>query len=119
MRLLKSSLKSASKSEATLIFNGRSVQRVSFPLQGYMWWPIMMLQGDVYHLVFELGEWLDGRVWPSTDELDVLRLVDFIEHVTGMCPGNSSVAAFMWWQSMAETRGPLQAVNRKLASCAS
>lgn len=37
----------------------------------------------MYHLVFELGEWLDGRVWPSQDELDVLRLVDFIEHVTG------------------------------------
>lgn len=45
-----------------------------------------MLQGDVYHLVFELGEWLDGRVWPSDDELDVLRMIDFIEHVTGMKP---------------------------------
>ena len=42
-----------------------------------------LFQGDVYHLVFELGEWLDGRVWPSSDELEVLRLVDFIEHVTG------------------------------------
>lgn len=41
------------------------------------------MQGDVYHLIFELGEWLDGRVWPSEDQLDVLRLVDFIEHVTG------------------------------------
>ena len=37
----------------------------------------------MYHLVFELGEWLDGRVWPDEDELDVLRLVDFIEHCTG------------------------------------
>lgn len=46
-------------------------------------------QGDVYHLVFELGEWLDGRVWPSSDELEVLRLVDFIEHVTG---GNRSTS---------------------------
>ena len=42
-----------------------------------------MVQGDVYHLVFELGEWLDGRVWSRSDELDVLRLMDFIEHVIG------------------------------------
>lgn len=44
----------------------------------------------MYHLVFELGEWLDGRVWPSSDELEVLRLVDFIEHVTGS-PLNASL----------------------------
>ena len=44
------------------------------------------MQGDVYHLVFELGEWLDGRVWPSEDELDVLRMVDLIEHLTGEGP---------------------------------
>lgn len=49
-------------------------------LYRFMW----RRKGDVYHLVFELGEWLDGRVWPSDDELDVLRLVDFIEHVTGV-----------------------------------
>ena len=40
----------------------------------------------MYHLVFELGEWLDGRVWPSEDELDVLRMVDLIEHLTGRAP---------------------------------
>ena len=50
-------------------------------MEELMWKPV--IQGDVYHLVFELGEWLDGRVWPSGDELEVLRLVDFIEHVTG------------------------------------
>jgi hypothetical protein len=43
-------------------------------------------QGDVYHLVFNLCEWLDGRVWPAEDELDVLRLVDLIHHVTGTNP---------------------------------
>lgn len=43
-----------------------------------------MAQGDVYHLVFELGEWLDGRVWAEEDRLDVLRLVDLIHHVTGV-----------------------------------
>ena len=43
-----------------------------------------MVQGDVYHLVFELGEWLDGRVWAEEDRLDVLRLVDLIHHVTGV-----------------------------------
>ena len=42
-----------------------------------------ILQGDVYHLVFELGEWLDGRVWPEEDEVDVLRLVALVHHVTG------------------------------------
>ena len=42
-------------------------------------------QGDVYHLLFNLGEWLDGRVWPRADQLEVLRLLDLIHHVTGMC----------------------------------
>lgn len=41
-------------------------------------------QGDVYHLLHDLGEWLDGRVWPRTDELEVLRLRDLIKHVTGL-----------------------------------
>lgn len=41
------------------------------------------MQGDVYHLVFNLCEWLDGRVWPKEDELEVMRLVDLIHHVTG------------------------------------
>eukprot|EP00884_Botryococcus_braunii_P018754 jgi/Botrbrau1/5562/Bobra.0023s0045.1 len=49
-------------------------------LYRYMW----RRKGDVYHLVFNLCEWLDGRVWPQEDELDVLRLVDLIHHVTGV-----------------------------------
>ncbi|KAK9810613.1 hypothetical protein WJX73_004508 [Symbiochloris irregularis] len=48
-------------------------------LYRYMW----RRKGDVYHLLFDLGEWLDGRVWPKSDELDVLRLVALIHHVTG------------------------------------
>lgn len=44
---------------------------------------VLCMQGDVYHLLFNLGEWLDGRVWPEQDELDVLRLLDLIHHVTG------------------------------------
>ena len=40
----------------------------------------------MYHLLFDLGEWLDGRVWPKSDELDVLRLMDLIRHVTGAGP---------------------------------
>ena len=47
---------------------------------------MVFIQGDVYHLVFELGEWLDGRVWPEEDQLDVLRLVDLVHHVTGLPP---------------------------------
>ncbi|KAK9792705.1 hypothetical protein WJX73_008294 [Symbiochloris irregularis] len=48
-------------------------------LYRFMW----RRKGDVYHLLFNLGEWLDGRVWPEEDELDVLRLLDLIHHVTG------------------------------------
>lgn len=44
------------------------------------------VQGDVFHLLHNLGEWLDGRVWPEEDELDVLRLLDLIHHVTGRAP---------------------------------
>ncbi|KAK9822580.1 hypothetical protein WJX74_006685 [Apatococcus lobatus] len=40
-------------------------------------------KGDVYHLLFNLGEWLDGRVWLKKDRLDVQRLLDLIHHVTG------------------------------------
>ena len=40
----------------------------------------------MYHLLFELGEWLDGRVWPRTDQLQVLRLLDLVHHVTGKSP---------------------------------
>ena len=43
-------------------------------------------QGDVYHLLFDLGEWLDGRVWPRQDQLQVLRLLDLVHHVTGQPP---------------------------------
>ena len=44
----------------------------------------LCLQGDVYHILFNLGEWLDGRVWPRKDQLEVLRLMDLIHHVTGL-----------------------------------
>ena len=37
----------------------------------------------MYHILFNLGEWLDGRVWPRKDQLEVLRLMDLIHHVTG------------------------------------
>ena len=44
---------------------------------------VALVQGDVYHLLFNLGEWLDGRVWLKKDRLDVQRLLDLIHHVTG------------------------------------
>ena len=55
------------------------------------------LQGDVYHLLFNLGEWLDGRIWPEQDELDVLRMLDLIHHVTAeaiclsLCPDSTAM----------------------------
>ena len=50
------------------------------------WWGLSIfgMQGDVYHILFNLGEWLDGRVWPRKDQLEVLRLMDLIHHVTGV-----------------------------------
>ena len=45
---------------------------------------IHVVQGDVYHLLFNLGEWLDGRIWRKKDRLDVQRLLQLIHHVTGM-----------------------------------
>ena len=54
------------------------------------------MQGDVYHLLFNLGEWLDGRVWPEKDELDVLRLLDLIHHVTG----TTATACRAWVMAM-------------------
>ena len=56
---------------------------------------LLMPQGDVYHLLHDLGEWVDGRVWPKTDELNVLRLLDLIRHVTGELPLEGHRLPFM------------------------
>lgn len=41
-------------------------------------------KGDVYALLWDLQRFLDGRVWPVEDELEVRLMIDLIRHVTGV-----------------------------------
>ncbi|KAL3148346.1 hypothetical protein ABBQ38_013803 [Trebouxia sp. C0009 RCD-2024] len=41
-------------------------------------------KGDVYALLWDLQRFLDGRVWPLEDELEVRLMIDLIRHVTGV-----------------------------------
>lgn len=40
-------------------------------------------KGDVYHLLFDMCRYVDGRVWPSQDKTDVLLFLSLMHHVTG------------------------------------
>ena len=50
-------------------------------------------KGDVYHLLLELAAALSGRAWPHADGDDVCRLLDLIQHATGVRPLATVVAA--------------------------
>ena len=41
-------------------------------------------KGDVYHLLFDMCRYVDGRVWPSQDKTDVLLFLSLMHHVTGL-----------------------------------
>ncbi|KAL3151979.1 hypothetical protein ABBQ32_001101 [Trebouxia sp. C0010 RCD-2024] len=41
-------------------------------------------KGDVYALLWDMQRYIDGRVWPERDELEVRLMMDFIRHVTGV-----------------------------------
>ncbi len=41
-------------------------------------------KGDVYHLLFDICRYVDGRVWPSQDKTDVLLFLSLMHHVTGV-----------------------------------
>ncbi len=43
-------------------------------------------KGDVYHLLFDMCRYVDGRVWPSQDKTDVLLFLSLMHHVTGVPP---------------------------------
>ncbi len=43
-------------------------------------------KGDVYHLLFDMCRYVDGRVWPSQDKTDVLLFLSLMHHVTGVLP---------------------------------
>ena len=70
-------------------------------------------QGDVYHLLFNLGEWLDGRVWLKKDRLDVQRLLDLIHHVTGELGFRAQPTG---WMSMAGCFLPFEMVQLQFSS---
>lgn len=40
-------------------------------------------KGDVYHLLFDMSGYVDGRVWPAQDKTDVLLFLALMHHVTG------------------------------------
>jgi hypothetical protein len=40
-------------------------------------------KGDVYHLVFDLSQFIWANVWKPEDKLQVELLLAFIHHVTG------------------------------------
>ena len=40
-------------------------------------------KGDVYHLLFDMCRYVDGRVWPTSDKTDVLLFLSLMHHVTG------------------------------------
>lgn len=40
-------------------------------------------KGDVYHLLFDMSGYVDGRVWPVQDKTDVLLFLALMHHVTG------------------------------------
>ena len=56
-------------------------------------------KGDVYHLLFDLGERLDGRMWAGDDRDNVERLMSLIAHVTGVRP-------HAWFDARPEGRVP-------------
>ncbi|KAL0030818.1 hypothetical protein WJX77_007974 [Trebouxia sp. C0004] len=41
-------------------------------------------KGDVFALLWDMQRYIDGRVWPQEDELEVRLLMDFMFHVTGV-----------------------------------
>ncbi|KAL0026874.1 hypothetical protein WJX77_008256 [Trebouxia sp. C0004] len=41
-------------------------------------------KGDVYALLWDMQRYIDGRVWPKEDELEVRLMMDLIHHVTGV-----------------------------------
>lgn len=41
-------------------------------------------KGDVYALLWDMQRYIDGRVWPEHDELEVRLMMDLIRHVTGV-----------------------------------
>lgn len=43
-------------------------------------------KGDVYHLLFDMSGYVDGRVWPAQDKTDVLLFLSLMHHVTGKQP---------------------------------
>ena len=43
-------------------------------------------KGDVYHLLFDMCRYVDGRVWPTQDKTDVLLFLSLMHHVTGQWP---------------------------------
>ena len=45
-------------------------------------------KGDVYHLLFDLCNYVDGRVWPTSDKTDVLLFLSLVHHVTGQSPAH-------------------------------
>jgi len=47
----------------------------------------------VYHLLLELAAALSGRAWPHADGDAVCRLLDLIQHATGVRPRATFVAA--------------------------
>lgn len=37
----------------------------------------------MYHLLFDMCRYVDGRVWPTSDKTDVLLFLSLMHHVTG------------------------------------
>ena len=48
------------------------------------WWRYLWRRkGDVYHLMFDMCRFLDGRLWPEQDKTDVQLFLQLMKHVTG------------------------------------
>lgn len=73
------------------------------------WWRYLWRRkGDVYHLMFDMCRFLDGRLWPSQDKTDVQLFLQLMKHVTGevsaaACCVLAPSAALPSWPVMAAT----------------
>jgi hypothetical protein len=62
--------------------NMHLIPKVS-PLERF-WRHLWRRKGDVYHLFFDMCRFMDGRVWPKKDKVDVLLFLSMMMHVTGV-----------------------------------